>query len=40
MDTLAAYSDVFWQIAIIAIGAGLALLLLVPILRKWMHGYH
>lgn len=38
--TLNIYSGIFGQLSLIAIGAGLGLFLLVPILRKWMHGVH
>lgn len=36
--SLTAYTDVFQVIAYVAIGSGVLLLLLVPLLKKWMHG--
>jgi proton-dependent oligopeptide transporter, POT family len=39
-ETLLAFTDVFFQIGLVAIGSGLLLFLLVPILKKWMHGIH
>lgn len=40
-ETLGAYSDTYliWGVAVV-LGAALALFLLVPLLRKWMHGIH
>lgn len=38
--TIHIYSNVFQMLAIIAISTGLFLILLVPILKKWMHGIH
>ncbi len=40
MDNLAGYVDVFWQIGIFAVGLGVLLLMLSPIIKKWMHGIH
>ncbi|MFK7984497.1 MAG: peptide MFS transporter [Sandaracinaceae bacterium] len=37
-DQLSRYAEVFYPIGLIAIGAGIALLLLTPILKKWQHG--
>tara|TARA_Y100001954_G_scaffold8066_1_gene8133 strand:- start:3959 stop:5527 length:1569 start_codon:yes stop_codon:yes gene_type:complete len=39
-DSLALYNEVFGALGWIAIGSGIFLLLLIPILRKWMHGIH
>ena len=39
-DGLANYTSVFGPLGWIAIGAGALLLALVPLLKKWMHGYH
>ncbi len=39
-ESLGNYSHVFGQIGLVAVGAGLVLWLLVPLLRKWMHGVH
>lgn len=39
-DSLAGYASVFWDLALIGVGCGLLLLILVPFLRKWMHGIH
>ncbi len=39
-ETLETYSRVFGQIGLVAVGAGLFLLFLVPLLKKWMHGAH
>ena len=39
-ETLEIYSRVFGQIGLVAVGAGLFLLFLVPLLRRWMHGVH
>jgi len=36
--SLASYTHVFGQIALVAMGAGVFLMLLVPPLRRWMHG--
>ncbi|MBL4655894.1 MAG: MFS transporter, partial [Bacteroidia bacterium] len=40
VDTLPLFSDVYWQGTIVIIAAGLFLFLLVPLLKKWMHGVH
>lgn len=40
VQTLAAYTSVFAQIAIVAFGVALVALILTPLLRKWMHGVH
>lgn len=40
IETLSVYSNVFGNIALTAVGAGILLLTLVPLLRKWMHGIH
>ncbi|HUI93345.1 MAG TPA: peptide MFS transporter [Chitinivibrionales bacterium] len=32
------YAGVFWNVGLIAIGAGVVLFLLVPVLKRWMHG--
>ena len=37
-DGLASYISVFNNVGFIALGSGVLLLLLVPILKKWMHG--
>ena len=39
-DGLSSYLSVFGPIGWVAIGSGLFLIALVPILRKWMHGVH
>lgn len=39
-DRLANYLDVFGPVGWTAVGAGVLLLLMVPLLRKWMHGVH
>lgn len=39
-DSLASYTSVFEQVGIIAVIAGLFLLILFPLLKKWMHGVH
>jgi POT family proton-dependent oligopeptide transporter len=39
-DQLANYTTVFGPLGYIALGAGVFLLLLVPLIRKWMHGVH
>jgi POT family proton-dependent oligopeptide transporter len=39
-ESLGNYAHVFGQIGIVAVVAGMLLLLLVPLLRKWMHGVH
>ncbi len=38
--TIHIYSYVFKMLAIVAIATGILLMLLVPILKKWMHGVH
>jgi len=38
--TIHIYSNVFQMLALIAISTSILLLLLVPILKKWMHGVH
>jgi len=38
--TIHIYSYVFKMLAIVAIATGFVLMLLVPILKKWMHGVH
>jgi POT family proton-dependent oligopeptide transporter len=40
IETLDAYTNVYGILAIAAIITGIALIALVPILRKWMHGIH
>jgi len=40
MDNLAGYVDIFWQIGIFAIILGGILVLISPIIKKWMHGIH
>ena len=37
-ETLTVYTDVFNQVGMIAMGAGVLLVILSPILKKWMHG--
>ncbi|MEQ9324329.1 MAG: oligopeptide:H+ symporter, partial [Polyangiaceae bacterium] len=37
-QTLPIYTEVFTQVGMVAIGAGVLLVLLSPILKKWMHG--
>lgn len=39
-ENLEIYSRVFGEIGLVAMGAGLLLLFLVPLLRRWMHGVH
>ncbi len=39
-DSLASYAGVFEQVGIIAVISSLFLLILVPLLKKWMHGVH
>ena len=41
METLNAYSSTYltWGVMVVAIASGI-LLLMVPTLRKWMHGIH
>lgn len=39
-DKLATYGEIFGQLGWIAVGAAVLLLLLSPLLRKWMHGIH
>ncbi len=39
-DRLANYLDVFGPVGWTAVGAGVLLLMMVPLLRKWMHGVH
>jgi len=36
--SLETYAGVFWTIGLVAFGIGVALLLLAPLLRRWMHG--
>lgn len=36
--TLPIYSGVFWEIFVVSTGAALLLLVLSPVLKKWMHG--
>ena len=38
VESLEIYAPVFQQIALVALGAGLLMLVLSPLLRKWMHG--
>lgn len=38
LESLGIYSGVFMKIFYVSIGGGLVLLLLVPILKRWMHG--
>lgn len=40
LDQLTQYSDVFFQVGVIAIVVGVVLLAISPILKKWMHGIH
>ncbi|MBK6370567.1 MAG: hypothetical protein IPF64_12315 [Flavobacteriales bacterium] len=40
MESLVIYSGVFQDIAYISLGAGVIMLLLTPVLKKWMHGIH
>ncbi|MEX2597823.1 MAG: peptide MFS transporter [Salibacteraceae bacterium] len=41
METLTVYSDTYWLWGVLVVGgAALILLLLVPVLKKWMHGIH
>ena len=40
MEILGNYANVFEDICLVAVGAGLFLLTLVPLLRRWMHGVH
>ena len=37
-DGLASYTSVFSNVGFIALGSGILLLFLVPVLKKWMHG--
>ena len=37
-QTLPIYTEVFTQVGMVAIGAGVLLVLLSPLLKKWMHG--
>ncbi len=39
-ESLLIYSGVFQDIAYISLGAGVLLLALTPVLKKWMHGIH
>ena len=39
-QTLPIYTEVFTNVGMVAIGAGLLLVLLTPAIRKWMHGIH
>jgi POT family proton-dependent oligopeptide transporter len=39
-QSLLIYSGVFQDIAYISLGAGVVMLLLTPVLKKWMHGVH
>ncbi len=39
-DQLSNYSSVYQLVGYIAVGTGLVLVLLIPVLRKWMHGVH
>ena len=36
--SLAIYLGVFWKIGLIAFGIGVFLLVLSPLIKKWMHG--
>jgi POT family proton-dependent oligopeptide transporter len=36
-ETLPLYTDVFWNIGLTALGAGVVCLMLVPFLKRWMH---
>ena len=38
VESLAIYSGIFMKIFYVSVGGGLLLLLLVPILKRWMHG--
>lgn len=35
---LTLYADVFWIIALVAVGSGILLMIVAPALKKWMHG--
>ncbi len=38
-ETLSIYTDMFWQIMLFAVGAGLLLIMLGPLfLKRWLHG--
>jgi POT family proton-dependent oligopeptide transporter len=37
-DQLASYASVFWPIGWVAVGSGVLLLLISPLLKKWQHG--
>jgi POT family proton-dependent oligopeptide transporter len=37
-DQLATYAEVFWPIGLVAVGAGVLLFVVSPLLRKWQHG--
>ena len=39
-QTIGVYGDVFQNIGLVAVGVSVLLLLLVPLLKKWMHGVH
>jgi POT family proton-dependent oligopeptide transporter len=39
-ESLPVYASVFTDVGFVALGAGVLLLLLSPIIKKWMHGIH
>ncbi|MFB6307457.1 MAG: peptide MFS transporter [Flavobacteriales bacterium] len=39
-DQLSKYSSVYQMVGLIAIGTGLVLIIMIPKMRKWMHGVH
>ena len=39
-ESLSIYTGVFQDIAYISLGAGVLLIMLVPVLKRWMHGIH
>lgn len=38
--TLTIYSGVYWEGTLLILGASIVLFMLVPLIRKWMHGIH
>ena len=36
--SLETYSGVFWTIGLTSVGIGVVLLILSPLIKKWMHG--